>query len=377
MSDTTLSPNMGLTIPTVSVDPGPDWATNINASLQAIDQHNHSPNNGAQINQAGINLLSTGAPYDSLGFNQTNAFNLRSARFFPQTAPLNPSTVPSDIGCIYVAGADLYYNDTNNNQVQLTSGGAPAGGAGTITGLPSGTAGAKYSSSTFTFTKATSTAANVDAGSYILRNSSASSYGLTLQPPNSLAANYSITLPANPASLSSTSFLTLDSSGNMGASIASPLTGSNIASNTVARSNLVAVGQQVSSSCGNFLSSNTSYVNVTNLSVTITTSGRPVMVFLQADGQANQSFLRAYVSSDSIALVAFRILRNGSVNINQVNVGIQAGTGTLSSTVPPASLFIMDVVGAGTYTYTVQTAVLSGASALSYCQFCVLVAYEL
>ena len=43
------SPNMGLTIPTPTVTPGPQYATNIAGDLTIIDQHNHSTGNGAPI----------------------------------------------------------------------------------------------------------------------------------------------------------------------------------------------------------------------------------------------------------------------------------------------------------------------------------------
>jgi hypothetical protein len=40
---------MNLPVPIVSVDPGPDWATNINACMAAIDGHDHSTGKGVPI----------------------------------------------------------------------------------------------------------------------------------------------------------------------------------------------------------------------------------------------------------------------------------------------------------------------------------------
>ncbi len=211
MPDYTTSPNMNLIVPTVSAEPGPTWASDLNASLSIVDQHNHSPGSGVQITQDGISLSAAGAPFDSLSFSNSNAYALRSVRFTAQSAALALAT---DVACAYVAGVDFYYNDGSGNQVRITQGGSLAGAAGTITGLPSGTASASYSGGTFVWQSATSTAANMDAGTYILRNSTASSKGLTLQPPNAMAADYSLTLPSVPGS---TSIMQLDSSGNMSA----------------------------------------------------------------------------------------------------------------------------------------------------------------
>lgn len=202
---------MNLPVPTVSVDPGPDWANNINSCLSILDQHNHASGSGVQITQAGINLTSLAASVDSLNFNTTNAYGLRSLRFAAQSAALALAT---DVGCVYESGVDLYYNDGSGNQIRLTQGGSIVGTAGSITGLPSGTASAAYSGSTFVFQSATSTSANVDAGSYIVRQNTASANGITLSSPNSLAANYTLTLPT--ALASGLSLLTSDGSGNLG-----------------------------------------------------------------------------------------------------------------------------------------------------------------
>lgn len=210
MANIILSPNMNLPVPTVSVDPGPDWANNINSCLSILDQHNHAAGSGIQITQAGINLTSASASADSLNFNITNAYNLRSVRFSAQSAALALAT---DIGCIYESGVDLYYNDGSGNQIRLTQSGSIVGTAGSIGGLPSGTASASYGSGTFVFQSATSTSANIDAGSYIVRQNIASANGITISSPNSLAANYSLILPTGlPVALA---VLTCDTSGNV------------------------------------------------------------------------------------------------------------------------------------------------------------------
>lgn len=204
-----VSPDMNLPIPIPGVTSGPNWATDIVASLNQIDSHNHSFGQGVQIQPNGLDISS------DLSFLSNNATALRSVIFTPQSAPL-AATSP-DVGSIYVAGNELYYNDaTGGHQVKITTNGSVNAGAGSITGLPSGTAGVSYAGGTYTFQSATNTSANIDAGSYILRNATASSKGITLQPTLALAADYSITLPTLPAA---TSFLTMDTLGNINANI--------------------------------------------------------------------------------------------------------------------------------------------------------------
>lgn len=195
---------MNLPIPVVGVDPGPDWANNVNASLTAIDSHNHTSGQGVPITPAAININT------DLLMNGNNLTTARSVRFNSQPAIF---TAPADIGCIYEVNGDLYYNDGSGNAIRFTQSGSIVGAAGTITGLPSGTASASFAGGTFTFQRATATGANIDGASYIFRNNSAGSFGLTLAPPNAMAADTTITLPNIPAQ---TSYLTMDTSGTIG-----------------------------------------------------------------------------------------------------------------------------------------------------------------
>lgn len=197
------SPNMNMPIPQVGIQPGPQWATDINNSLTIIDRHDHTPGNGVQITPDGLNISS------DLPFNGNNATLLRSTIFSPQGSPLSG---PNDIANLYVSGVDLYYNDFNGNQIRLTQGGSIVGTSGSITGLVS-PASASYvsGSATFVWQSNVNTAANMDAGSLILRNITPGSSGLTLAPPT-LSSDYTITLPLLPASKK---IVTLSNSGNM------------------------------------------------------------------------------------------------------------------------------------------------------------------
>jgi len=191
-------------IPTVGEASGPGWATNIDASFSIVDSHNHSSGQGVQINPAGINI-NTDLPY-----NNNNATTVRTINFNAQTAPLALAT---DIGCLYVSGVDLYYNDENGNQIRITQSGSVAGSAGTITGLPSGTASASFSAGTFTFQGATNTPATMSVGPLAIGNAIANSKTVTISPNVGIAANYNLALPA--ALPAAVNYLTLDNSGNL------------------------------------------------------------------------------------------------------------------------------------------------------------------
>lgn len=205
MSNITITPNMNLPTPVPSECPGPDWANDIVADMYAIDSHDHTSGKGVQITPDGLDISA------DLPMGSNNLTEVRSVNFTAQLAPIALST---DLGCIYVSGADLYYNDEAGNQVRITQGGAVTGATGTITGLPSGTASASYSAGTFTFQSATNTPANMAVGPLTIGRNSASPKTVSITPSVSQASNYDITLPISlPAS---TSFLTIDSSGNMG-----------------------------------------------------------------------------------------------------------------------------------------------------------------
>lgn len=180
---------MALPLPIPGVDPGPDYALNNNVCFTLIDQHNHTTGKGVAVPPAGLNINT------DLTFQNQNATTLRSARFNIQGSLLSGAL---DLGCCYVSGVDLYFNDVNGNQVRLTASGAVAGTPGSIANLVS-PASATYVSGTpaFVFQSDVSTPANLDGGSLTIRQVVASAHGVTLASPNSLAANYQWTWPAS------------------------------------------------------------------------------------------------------------------------------------------------------------------------------------
>jgi microcystin-dependent protein len=200
MANVTITPNMSLPVPNVGVDPGPDYANNVNSSLTILDQHNHSAGSGVLIDPTGLNINA------DLPMNGNNLTLIRSARFSPQVSPIGGV---SDLGCLYVSSVDLWFNDVNGNQIQITSGGAVLA---TSSGITNGTNTASFISNILVVNSAPNTPANIQAGSILLGNNVLNSKFLTLAPPNAMAANFQITLPSLPASQS---FLEIDTSGNI------------------------------------------------------------------------------------------------------------------------------------------------------------------
>ena len=239
----TTSPNMSLTIPGVGTEAGPAYATDVNNSLTLIDQHNHTPGYGVQIPVGGLNIQGT------LTFNNNVATALQATQYQAQSSL-------SLLQSVYVKGVDLYYNDGNGNTIQLTLlGNVNTSSSGGFTGLVA-PAAAIYSSGTFKFQSNTGLveAANLDAASVTIRKTTASSAGITLAAPSALASDYTLTLPATaPSSLS---FVTEDTSGNLGNGISTVggITRPMIATQTVVSSGTLtwSIASSVLYSCNHF-----------------------------------------------------------------------------------------------------------------------------
>lgn len=209
----TNSPNMQLPIPTVGATAGPLYASDVNDSLNLIDQHDHSSGRGVAITPGGLNINA------DLTFQGNNATHLLSV-IFDQNA--SNSTLQS----LYVAPGgesptvyDLFYTDSAGNPIQITKDGLVNS---TIGSLP----GQSYAAGTFIWKQGTgsTTPADFDIGSITLRpNTAATTFGVTLSPPTSIASAYTLFLPADPGVLPSGSvgdaFMTLDTAGQMAGSV--------------------------------------------------------------------------------------------------------------------------------------------------------------
>lgn len=200
MANVEISPNMALPVPVVGVDPGEDWATNLNACMGAIDSHNHSSGQGVPISPAGININA------DLSMNDNNLTLANSVGFTSLVA-----AVTSLLQTLQVVGVDLYYIDGAGNSVRITQGGNVTGSTGTITGLPSGTASASFAGGTFTFQSATNTPATMNVGPLVIGRSAAGTKTVTITPNAGQGANYGLSTPtALPAAVN---YMTLDNTG--------------------------------------------------------------------------------------------------------------------------------------------------------------------
>lgn len=214
MPTVTITPNMNLLSPIVGIDPGPQYAIDIDSTLTIIDRHDHSPGNGVQITPLGMNISS------DLAFNNNNLISARSLRLQIQSAPLG---TPTDLTELYAvtnttAGSDLYFNDGNGTQIPLTINGVISGTPGSINNLiPPANVTYSSVSETYVFQSAVATGGNIDGASITIRDQVANSNGVTLAAPASLGANYTLTLPT--ALPSSSAALVVDSSGNVTARI--------------------------------------------------------------------------------------------------------------------------------------------------------------
>jgi hypothetical protein len=330
---------MGLQIPATGVTPGPEWMDAIVQSLNILDQHNHSTGLGVPIGSNGLGLTS------DLSLSNFSLTTIASLVFSPQSI--------STLSALYVNGVDLYFNDGNGNTVRMTSGGTVNA---TSSGISSGTATASFVGGVLVVNAAANTPANIQGASILIGDSIANTKYVTLSAPNALAANYQMFLPASlPAT---TRLVTLDSAGNIAAPFYIDNTSLTVSSNILG---VAPIGQQVSSSSGNFTTSSTSFVDVTNLSVTITTTrGRPVSIQFQPDGSTSVVNPGRVGSSDSTAGAShayFQILRGATViAINVTEGGNNASTTSGEVTVPPGVLNFIDYgnTSPGTYTYKLQ-----------------------
>ena len=390
------TPYMNLILPVVGPlgTTGPEWANLVNAALSQLDAHDHSTGNGKQITPAGINI------------NQTLQMNSQQISEIASLALDNLVSQPADSNLIYEFAGELYFNDSSGNKVQLTSGGTiNVASLGTITGdYSTSTADLTYSdaSKTFIFKQSATLTANVDCGPIKIYRNVASSPYARIQQSNSQVANLDWTLPA--AYPASKLPLKADASGVqtieqiVTADIADSqvtagklatdavetakikdlnVTTGKLANNAVTQAKRAALGQQVSSSSGTFSSSSATQVDVTNLSVTITTTGRPVFIGLISDGTANPSSLVARNStSGDLADASYYLWRGGS-QISQYRLYSASVTSSslVELSIPSCSLWHIDVPAAGTYTYKLRTS--AGTNTTSYVSYTEIIAYEL
>lgn len=365
------TPLMNLDLPVVGPlgTAGPDWATKLNTAITLIDSHDHTPGKGGQIPSAALNINSD---LSVAGFNLTG---IKSTRFNSQGSPLGTA---SDKNCIYVSGGELYYNDAAGTQIQLTSaGGINLTSVGSIGGdYSTSSASLNYSDSTktFTFKQDATKTANILAGDVAVTENVSGGNSVTLKAPTGLAAAYNLTFPAAvPGS-------TLPITSTTGGVLAfSSVTQSMLASRATGTS-VPAGGIAISDSSGAYVTTSSTEADVTNLSVTITTTGRPVLVMLIPSG-VNYTGGVVGCSNPSVSgtssQIRIRVYRD-STNLTETQAGQANSSLNETGFVPCGAVSTIDVVGAGTYVYKITAFIITdGGTPGGFITHCKLVAFEL
>lgn len=160
-----------------------------------------------------------------------------------------------------------------------------------------------------------------------------------------MTSDYSLTLPTQlPASTNS--LLMIDNTGQMilidPDSTLDSRTGPNfsVANQGITKTKIASLGQQVSANAGTQAYSNTTFVQMANQSITITTTGRPVFIgFIVAQGTD-----RACVTINA-NWAKIRFLR-GSTEISRQMSNI--------TRLPVSAIQHIDTPPAGTYTYSAE-----------------------
>lgn len=116
------TPNMSLTLPDVTVTPGPTYASEVNDAITTIDSHDHTSGKGVLVPTSGLNINS------DLQFNSNSATELKLSQYD------NNSSVVATNRSLQFQGGELWAVDNSGNQVKLTNLGtinvASAGGFG-------------------------------------------------------------------------------------------------------------------------------------------------------------------------------------------------------------------------------------------------------
>jgi hypothetical protein len=139
----------------------------------------------------------------------------------------------------------------------------------------------------------------------------------------------------------------------------------------VPRSSIKAVGQQISGSSGVFTRGVATFADITNLSVTLTTVGRPVALYITSDNSGG-AYWDAVVAGGVSSSCTIKIIRDANFVASWTLNSISATVNSEAA----LSLSTLDTPTAGTYVYKAQ---LSGSGTPATCEVIngKLIAYEL
>jgi hypothetical protein len=396
MSDYNTSPNMSMPVPIPSVTSGPAWATYEISCFGILDGHTHAAGSGVPITPSAMNINA------SLTFNSLySATNLLTTNYTSQSAALSTGTYPI---AMYSVGGELYWNDNASHQVKITNAGNVNASS---SGINDGTSQAVFDvNHNLTVNKISGGAAvPIDTAGHIIRYPgsipSPSGSGVLLLAPSAIAAIVPFTFPAV-AAAASNSFIVSNTSGQLsyvvpdnttmvvaaGTLSVGTIAAGNIGSQAVTQVKLAARatgttvaagGVAVSNSSGSYLASSyPSGTQVPSFSATITTTGRPVFLTLMGDpASSNAGFGFQSITTSSFAGGSLQFYRDATpIGGTLLSVNVDNNTVIRAVTYPPGSFNQLDMVAAGTYTYTLYYT--SGNAAINfYLKNCTLVAYEI
>lgn len=252
------TPNMNLTLPVVSQTPGPTWASDINADLSVIDEHNHTSGKGALVPVAGLDIDA------DLSLATHALTNVAKVALLNQVSN-------TTAGSVYAVGGDLWWKNGSGTGVQVTSGNAiNVGGTGNIGGLPNLAAAVNYVSGSlsFQFIDENGAAAGLLAGGLscnqvlldnVTLNTSAGTSAYTLNVPTGAVAAASFVTATVGATGTQLGYLTQ--------------------AGGITRTMQAAVGEQIAAYAS---SPSFSSASLALNPVTITTTGRPLVIGIQS-----------------------------------------------------------------------------------------------
>lgn len=379
-------------LPTVLVTPGPQYASSINAALQYLYNFVATP---IPV-PSGINVLGN-LDFNGFGISDLSGLGLNSIAPLGTTNLLHVETQGSF--------QELYWTDNFGTPIRLTYQGAVNAAAGNITNLVPPAAviwtGA-VPTGTFSFITSSTRSAALQSGPITLLDTATSvTKGVTLASPISLANPYTLTLPAalpgSDVALLAVNHTTgamnynivdnstLDGSSNvlkvkaggitttqinasagilgsqlsatagiLGSQLSASanINGSQLSATAgITKRQQAAVGQQISAAVSPSTST-TGFTDLTGLTVTITTVGRPVMVMCIDDGVGGGSYFTTGGTGSSLASLRVVVSGTASATIGFISIGCQDLGDTLYFS--PSIVSTIFTGAAGTYTFQVQ-----------------------
>lgn len=110
-----VTPNMNLTLPDVTVTSGPEWASELNTALNVVDNHDHTSGKGQQVPSAGININ------EDLSMQGFKLVDVKAAQLEDQPSTLSGAL---NAGTVYTVGGNIYFTNSGGVPVQITDGDA-------------------------------------------------------------------------------------------------------------------------------------------------------------------------------------------------------------------------------------------------------------